>query len=160
MASKKLPNSETAPPSETISGEAEFWFNQFLKHATFAFQDRCQSLDESPSHEDVQQVTIESLVDTLLESGASHESLIAAVGKMAVERDSSSAAWTKAMNERRVDLIDRDLQEIATLEEQVELAKLTAIMRLALDTEDNIPLAGAKQLHEKLLNLGQQEKPR
>lgn len=157
MASKKLPDIESASESRNVTSEVEFWLQQFQKHFAIAFYDRCQSLPDTPGHDEIQRVTSEALVETLLDSGTSPESLIDAVGQVQLERTLEAATWTEEMNQRRVELIDRDLQQSATLDEQVELAKLTATMRAAIDTESNLPLLGAKRLHEKLLKMGDQE---
>ncbi len=59
------------------------------------------------------------------------------------------------LNQRRFELIDREIQETLAPAERVELTGLTRIMREQLESEANLPMEGAKALHRKLLELAE-----
>lgn len=69
----------------------------------------------------------------------------------------STIAWTPELNQRRIDLIDRDVVNSLSFDERVELAHLTNALRTTVNTEDNFPMAGARDLHAKLKALKQKE---
>lgn len=58
--------------------------------------------------------------------------------------------WNASLNQRRFELIDKEIRGTLSPAEQIELAGLTRIMREQLETEDNLPLEGAKALLRKL----------
>lgn len=160
MATKKLPNSESSLSDESISSETEFWIGQFQKHLRIAFHDLSQTLLSDASHDDIERITIQAAVETLLDSGVNSDSIVEGVGQAMLERSRQPIVWNETLNQRRVELIDKDLLGEASFTEQVELAKLAAAMRHEFDTEENIPLEGAKALHAKLLKLAAEDKPR
>jgi len=61
-----------------------------------------------------------------------------------------SLQWSSDLNKRRFELIDRDLQGLINMSEQIELAALTQLMREQVETEANLPFAGARKLHRSL----------
>jgi hypothetical protein len=69
----------------------------------------------------------------------------------------SNGEWSNEMNNRRVELIDKDIQGSITPEERIELAEL---QRKAVDYRDRVaplPIEGARRLHEQLLNKNRQQ---
>ncbi len=59
--------------------------------------------------------------------------------------------WSDELNERRIELIDKDIQGNITTEERVELAEL---QRRAITYRDRVaplPIEGARRLHQQLL---------
>jgi hypothetical protein len=58
-----------------------------------------------------------------------------------------------ALNQRRFELIDKEIQGSLTPAEAIELAGLTRSMREHVDMEANLPMTGARTLHERLLQL-------
>ena len=60
--------------------------------------------------------------------------------------------WTTELNQRRFELIDRQIQGTLTPEESIELAGLTQLMRDHVDAEAQFPIQGARELHRRLLD--------
>jgi hypothetical protein len=71
---------------------------------------------------------------TLLDSGMDTESFAETVGRVLIEKRPGSIAWNAVLNQRRFELIDKEIQETLTPAERVELAGLTAIMREQLES--------------------------
>jgi hypothetical protein len=94
-----------------------------------------------------------AVLATYLESGVESEEALELLGQAALEAGSADVEWTDELNQRRLALIDKDIQGTLTPAEKVELAGLTRIMRQRVDTEANLPLQGARDLHRKLLEL-------
>jgi hypothetical protein len=64
--------------------------------------------------------------------------------------------WSDELNERRIELIDKDIQGAITIDERVELAEL---QRRAIAYRDRIaplPIEGARRLHQQLLEMKRQ----
>ena len=87
------------------------------------------------------------------------ESFAETVGRVLIEKRPGSIEWNSALNQRRFELIDKEIQETLAPAERVELARLTGIMREQLESEANLPMEGAKALHRKLLELAVKDKP-
>ena len=64
----------------------------------------------------------------------------------------TTVEWTPELSQRRFELIDRQIQGTIKPEESVELAGLTQMMRDNVDTEANLPIQGARDLHRRLLD--------
>ena len=103
--------------------------------------------------------TIRAMFHTLLDSGMDTESFAETVGRVLIEKRPGSIEWNSELNQRRFELIDKEIQETLTPAERVELAGLTGIMREQLESEANLPMEGAKALHRKLLELAVKDKP-
>jgi hypothetical protein len=67
-----------------------------------------------------------------------------AIGELAKE------AWSSAMNDRRVALIERDVDGTITRDESLELEYLQEAMRAHVQRSAPIPLEEARELHAKL----------
>lgn len=65
----------------------------------------------------------------------------------------STPDWSDAANERRCQLIDKSLHSRLTDDEQVELQRLQQIAEEHFDRVAPPPIAGALELHAKLLKL-------
>ena len=63
-----------------------------------------------------------------------------------------SGDWTDEKDDRRCDLIDRDIAGTLTEEERAELAELERQANEYYDTIAAPPMEGARQLHQELLN--------
>ena len=70
---------------------------------------------------------------------------------LAADVPESRGEWSDAKNERRCELIDKDIQGTLGLEERRELESLTQQLRVYRRTVAPIPLAGAVRLHRQLL---------
>ena len=70
---------------------------------------------------------------------------------LAADLPTSSVEWSDAKNERRCELIDKDIQGTLDSQERRELESLTQQMRAYRRTVAPIPLEGATRLHQQLL---------
>jgi len=59
--------------------------------------------------------------------------------------------WSDALNDRRIDLIDKDIEQTITAAERVELADLQRKAIVFRDQVAPLPMDGARQLHRRLL---------
>lgn len=62
-----------------------------------------------------------------------------------------ASEWSDALNDRRIELIDKDIEQTITPEERVELAELQQRAVAFRDQAAPLPIEGARQLHHKLL---------
>ncbi|MBM4076997.1 MAG: hypothetical protein FJ267_15310 [Planctomycetes bacterium] len=61
--------------------------------------------------------------------------------------------WNAELNKRRFQLIDGEIEGILSQAEQIELAGLTHLMRMHVDSEANLPFEGARKLYGYLAKL-------
>jgi Subtilase family len=74
--------------------------------------------------------------------------------EQATKLDSANdGVWSDELNERRIQLIDKDIQGDITTEEHVELAELQRKAVAHRDREAPLPLEGARRLHQQLLDM-------
>ena len=76
---------------------------------------------------------------------------------LAAELPASNGEWNDAKNERRCELIDKDIQGALSADEGRELESLTQQMRAHRRTVARIPIAGATRLHQQLLEKKRQQ---
>lgn len=93
---------------------------------------------------------------TLLESGMDHAEILELFGQVALEVANAPGKleWNSELNKRRFELIDRDIQGTLSRREEIELAGLTQLMREHIDSEANLPVEGARNLHRLLSQFG------
>ena len=65
--------------------------------------------------------------------------------------------WSDELNERRIELIDKDIQGNITTEERVELAELQRKAVAYRDRVAPLPIEGARRLHQQLLEMKRQQ---
>jgi len=162
MPTKKLPSKTSDSGSEAMSEDQDLWSRQFLKHFEFDLLDAVALLSDKATLEEYQAATLIAVIETLRESGMGIAEFpeLAAKAIAAVQNTHSpdvTAQWSPPMNDRRIELIDRQIQETIMVAEQIELAQLTEAMRTVVDSEANLPMAGARALHRKLLSIRQDE---
>ena len=116
-------------------------------------------LDENPTYCRLPNETINAAVNKLIDSPEMQELMHQAIGEIWVESQLKQTEWNAELNQRRFEMIDKELQETISPEESAELAGLTQLMRNQIDTEENLPLKGAKELHSKLLEMDQKDEP-
>ncbi len=159
MDGNKPPETEWGSGRASTSEHANDWIRRFVHQLEVNFADTSLSLPPDAHVLEYQIATIRAMFRTLLDSGMDSESFAGAVGRVLIEKRPVSIGWNSALNQRRFELIDKEIQETLTPAERVELAGLTAIMREHLDSEANLPMEGAKALHRKLLELAVKDKP-
>ena len=151
MAVKKQPESDARELSEA----ANDWFRQFLKHLELFMVETGQDLHEDSKPTDHRLAAMRAVKLTLLDSGMDDEDVRDLLARIAIEetRTSSQIEWNAELNKRRFKLIDGDIQGTLNPAEQIELAGLTSLMREHVDSEDNLPLKGARELHRRLAEM-------
>ena len=159
MASTKPPKSESASRRGSISEHASDWIRRFSRQLEDHFIDAGLSIPADAPARDYQDATIRAMFSALLDCGMDTESFAETVGRVLIEERPGSIEWNSELNQRRFELIDKEIQETLTPAERVELAGLTRIMREQLESESNLPMEGAKALHRKLLELAAEDKP-
>ena len=152
MAVKKQPESDTS----RVPSAALDWFHQFQKHLEMYFIDSSRQLTRDSTECEYQLAVMRAVKLTLSDSGLDDASILALLGQVAGEttKPIKGMGWTADLNQRRFELIDRDIQGTLTPIEQLELVRLTQQMRDQIDSEINLPLEGAKTLHRLLLDSG------
>jgi hypothetical protein len=160
MASQKLPESEAASAPSSMSEDADNWIRRFTAFVEENFIDASCRLSRDASLADYQYATIRAVWQTLLESGMDPESIMVTIGQVLIETVAPLGEWNSELNRRRFELIDKEIQHSLTPAERIELAGLTRLMRNQLESEANLPLEGARELHRKLLDIDARQKPR
>jgi hypothetical protein len=158
MASKKPHKSKVGSRSDPISESASDWMGQFVKHFELNFLDACRDLPRDAGAADFHDAAMRAAFETFRDSGMAADAIVESLGQASAKQRVAVVKWNPALNQRRFELIDKEIQETITFAESVELAGLTRIMRDEVDSESNLPLAGAKVLHRKLLELGAADK--
>lgn len=151
MPSNEPPEAETKSRRDSVSENASDWIQQFLKYVELYFIDA--SLPPDADVAEYQDATIRAVIQTLLDSGMTREAVLEAMGCAATQQTADAGNWNSKLNQRRFKLIDKEIQGVLTPAESVELAGLTRIMREHIESETNLPMEGAKELHRKLLEL-------
>jgi hypothetical protein len=149
----RLHESEPPESRDTIFAHADDWNRQFIKHFEMHLVDASKNLSADTTDSELQMTAIRAILETLIDSGMESESALELLGQVAIERKPVNVAWSDALNQRRFALIDKEIQGMLTLAESIELAGLTRIMRNHFESETNLPMKGARDLHRKLLGL-------
>jgi len=159
MDSKQPPETELERRGVPISEHASDWIRRFVEQLELNFADSSHGLPPDARVREYRVATIRAAFQTLLDSGMDTDSVVETVGEVSIEGRRGSIEWNSELNQRRFELIDKEIQETLTPAERVELAGLTRIMREQLESEANLPMEGAKALHRKLLELAVKDKP-
>lgn len=153
MTTTRRPEPESPETSRTLSGDADDWIRQFIKHLELRFLDASRNLSPNASVSELQVATAQAILATFTESGMESQAALELLGQVALEEHSGTVAWSDALNQRRFALIDKEIQGSLTTAESIELAGLTRIMREHVESETNLPMKGARALHQRLLQL-------
>jgi len=148
MAVKKQPESGAGELSET----ANDWFRQFVKLLELFIVETGQGLPPDAKVTDFRLAAMRAVRLTLVDSGIDDDEIVSLFGRVAVEDTNAPTKleWNTELNKRRFELIDGDIQGTISQAEQIELAGLTQLMREQVDSEVNLPLEGARRLHQHL----------
>jgi len=153
MTTRKPPESEQPESREEISGTADFWIRTFVTQFERRVLEAGRALPPDASASELQMATARAILATFLDSGMEFESAVELLGQAAVDWPSVDVPWSDALNQRRFELIDKEIQRSLTPAESIELAGLTGIMRDHVESESNLPMEGARALHRQLLQL-------
>ncbi|WP_442507605.1 hypothetical protein SH528x_006534 [Novipirellula sp. SH528] len=153
MPTEKLPDETLDTAQDAISEDHDFWSRQFLKHFEIHLLDSVSLLRGKSPIEDYQEATVRAVIETLHDSGMEIGAFVELVAKSLASVELAEPKWLPQMNDRRMELIDKQIQETITVAELIELAQLTQAMRDYVDSESSLPMEGAKALHRKLLSI-------
>jgi len=153
VTTTKPPESEPPELQESISADIDDWIREFIKHLEVYLLDASRALPREASVSQSQAATARAILETYIDSGMELESALELFGQVAVQRLSGDVAWSDALNQRRFELIDKEIQGSLTPPESIEFAGLTRMMREHVESETNLPMQGARALHRKLLKL-------
>ncbi len=145
--------------TKSVSSDAEEWGRLFAKSLELEYASLASHLPSHATWQDFQEAMAVAVVTVFKESGATPES-IARLWEQIAGRllpFDGGAAWTREKNARRVNLIDKKIQQTITPVEAVELTRLTQQMRVHSDREEMVPLEGARELHRRLLDMDDME---
>jgi hypothetical protein len=151
MVVKKQPDSSSKTGS--IEADSLDWFQQFMKHLEINWSSVSQRIATNNDPSAYRLEVLRAVKLTLKDSGMDESSIQTAFAQVAFESPMQAdvTGWTIEQNTRRFELIDRDIQGTLTATEQLELAALTQLMRVQVETANNQPTSGAKALHRFLL---------
>ncbi len=129
------------------------WIRQFIQQFELHLLEASRDLPPDASVSESRAATARAILATYLDSGMDFECAVELLGQAAAQRRFGDVAWSDALNQRRFELIDKEIQGALTPAESVELAGLTRSMREHVESETNLPMKGARALHGKLLQL-------
>lgn len=152
MAIKKQPDSVPGKISEA----ADEWLRLFLKHLEVNLVEHAQRLNAESLLRDLSLETLRAVKLTLLDSGLPAAQLTELLGLVAFESAGTTETlqWNGQLNARRFALIDQEIQGALSDTDKLELVALTQLMRLTIDSEQNLPMEGARKLHRMLTEPG------
>lgn len=157
MASKRLREPGRNAKPGVVDAEAQFWMMKFVPAFERAMLDESVELPRPSTISDLHDATIRAMLRTLMDSGMTPETFVEQVGQAFADLQPNETKWTPQLNKRRLALIDRQIQHSISLDEKLELARLTATMRQHVDSEENLPMQGARALHKKLLESSEKD---
>lgn len=134
------PDRSVPRESISISSDTDLWIRQYIKLVELHLLEASRDLPPEPGVSESQEAAARAVFKTFLDSGLDLNAVVELLGRVAVEEHSRGAGWTDELNQRRFDLIDKEIQGTLTPGESLELAGLTRIMRDHVDTEANLPL--------------------
>lgn len=146
---------------ESIAPEAIEWGSLFVKALEIEYANAAPDLPAQATWAEFRQVMIRAFGAALIESGA-EPSEIEGLIQDAIPRNpdvEKVVGWNREFNTRRIELIDKMIQNSLSAAEAAELDQLTARLRLQVDNEEFVPLEGARQIHRRLLERNQHGAP-
>lgn len=155
MPNDELPEMQAQQETESIASDAELWGRLFVTNLELEYANLAAELPRDAMSSDFHRAMILAIERVFHESGADRESIVRlwqenARRFMHVDEDT---AWSGEKNARRLNLIDKRIQQTITEEESLELRWLTEQMRACCDHEETVPLEGARELHRRLLDI-------
>jgi hypothetical protein len=155
-----MPNDESLESqrlqeAKPVSGDAEEWGRLFVKNLELEYASSASALPADATWPDFQQAMMIAIGKVFEESGATLESVARLWDEIAgrpspIDED---VTWSREKNARRLNLIDKKIQQTITPAEALELTRLTQQMRTHCDREEMVPLEGARKIHRRLLDM-------
>lgn len=153
MSTDESLDEQTRQGSESIAAQAIDWGSQFLKILELEYCNAAAELPTPAPWSELRRAMIRAFGATIVESGADPDEIQDLIqDSLSLEQGpQESAGWTSELNARRIELIDKLIQQSLSATEAAELGRLTARLRPYVDNEDLVPLQGARQIHRRLL---------
>ena len=151
---RRKPASASVPrETRSLPSVAQDWGEQFVKHLEIWYADSICRSDAETDWRGYRQAMVSAFVATMRDAGADPKEIAQLLAKSIGELSSPRppGRWTEKESARRLELIDKQIQQSLSVDEMIELARLTSLLRASCDTEENVPLEGAKRLHRQLL---------
>lgn len=154
MPGDKPRDASSRPQSKQATASAAEWGRVFFKRLRLEFAETAADLPRDATHEEFGLAMVCALNSVFAESGIPPEQVrvLLADWVSRLSTPASHGEWSEAKNARRLELIDKSIQGQLSQAEAAELDQLTACLRATFDTEEMVPLEGAKQLHQRLLD--------
>ena len=149
--------------TESLASDAEEFGDLFIKHLEIEYSSIVSQLPKTATWTDCQRAMMTAIVKVLEESGVEIEKIPTLVTEVArsIPPVETRTEWSTADNARRTQLIDKWIQRTLSTDEAAELEQLTERLRVHHDTEQMVPLEGARQLHRQLMGIdGTEDEPR
>ena len=145
--------------SKTVSSDAVSWGSKFIAVLEMEFADIASELALGAAEDDFRRAMVTAVVNVLRETGAKSTEMSSMLDEAASRLlpEHASVEWTDETNARRLELIDKLIQQQLSPDEAIELERLTESMRAHCDTEEAVPLEGARRLHRQLLKIDDSE---
>lgn len=148
------PSPSAASADQPESSETIEWAEMFVKYLQIEFYDVAGEPKENISEDQYRRWMMSAFLKTLAGMGMPPQNIDQLYhAQMATIDQGPEEPWSEAKNERRVELIDKSLQDQLTFDEAKELTRLTHQLRATFDNERFLPMKAAKQLHGRLLDL-------
>src|SRR5262245_34341517 len=142
MTTGKQHDSDQPVTPDVISAVTDLWIRQFITQFELYVLDASRRLPANPSVHESRSATARAILETYLDSGMDFDSVVELLGQVIVERRAGKVAWNDALNQRRFELIDKEIQGTLTPAERIELVGLTGAMRDHIESETNLPTEG------------------
>jgi hypothetical protein len=143
----------------SVVPNAKRWVRGFLDRLESMFMDSAAEFAPGADQADFRHALATAFAAALDWEGGNPEEIKRALKEPvdAVLGADANEKWTSDKNARRLELIDKWIQQKLSPDESIELDHLTALLRSVFDTEEMVPLAGARRLHRQLLGIDKPE---
>lgn len=156
---KKPPESGPSESRGSIPEVADSWIREFFPKLEERIAEAGRELSPDTGIAGAQEAVARAVFAAYLESGVEFRSAAELFGRVAVEWRPVNATWNEALNRRRFELIDKEIEGAMSPAEVIELAGLTQMMRDHVDSETNLPTRGARALLQRLTGLNPEDRP-
>lgn len=137
----------------SIPFDAAVWLKNFVVDIEENFEASVSLMSTVADTKQLQELAAQAAVHSLVNSGMDMDSLHELLNDAMKSQQSVSIEWDDHHNQRRIELIDKDIQGLLTQPESVELARLTKSMREYLQVHHPLEMEGTRKLHQKLITL-------
>lgn len=144
---------ESDSPDASQLDQNYHWFqNGFLKQLEIHVANLGPTLDDDSSDVNRSMTAVKAVKMTLQDLGLEDEQIQQLFDEVAYDDFPIPipSEWTEDLNKRRFELIDLEIQGELNLEQKIDLARLTRLMRQHFDTEELLGLDQIRKEHARL----------